>query len=418
MHVVAASDVKGVIGPMGASASFIVEHMIQTRAFEKQLFAAYVNHCGDDDLFQYAGRSCVAESDGQLLATANGAMLPYWLSTSIQPRLINRARKTPIWKTCAQDEGKNLACPIPHPWSSEMNEPSGAAGLAHAFEIGDHSLELVSRDIATRNELTHETLRFRTGESETVRGILVRPRGDHPVPAILYIHAHGARYDIGVDELVNGRNALQSPLGPVFADMGIAVLAVEAPAFGTRAEPNESSRAKALLWRGKSLAGQMLGEQAAAFAWLASRLDIDSSRIGIFGLSMGATLGYWLAAVEPRAACVAHECCYADFAALIESSAHDLHGIYLTIPDLLNDWSNGDIAGLIAPRPQFIGIGDRDPLTPPEAVDVALGQTRAAYRAAGAEDKLVLHREPDTGHVETAAMRSAMLAFFRRYLVD
>ncbi|MGE0279023.1 MAG: alpha/beta hydrolase family protein [Rhizobiaceae bacterium] len=299
-----------------------------------------------------------------------------------------------------------------------MSPPNGAPSLAHTFEIGDHGLDLVDREITAHSGMTQETLRFRTNGGETVRGVFVRPQGDQQVPAILYIHAHGARYDIGVDELMHGRDALQSPLGPVFAEMGFAVLAVEAPAFGTRAEPKESARAKALLWRGKSLAGQMLGEQAAAFSWLTARGDVIADRIGIFGLSMGATLGYWLAAVEPRAACVAYECCYADFATLIESGAHDLHGIYLTIPGLLNSWSNGEIAGLIAPRPQFIGIGDRDPLTPPEAVDVALAQTRAAYRAAGAEDRLILHREPDTGHVETPAMRSAMLAFFRRHLLD
>jgi predicted amidohydrolase len=57
--------------PAGPSGSFIAEHMIQTRAFENQIFVAYVNHCGTDDLFRFAGRSRVAAPDGQLLATAN-----------------------------------------------------------------------------------------------------------------------------------------------------------------------------------------------------------------------------------------------------------------------------------------------------------------------------------------------------------
>lgn len=133
---------------------------------------------------------------------------------------------------------------------------------------------------------------------------------------------------------------------------------------------------------------------------------------------MGATLGYWLAAVEPRAACLAHLCCYADFDSLIDAGAHDLHGIYLTVPGLLDIASNGEIAGMIAPRPQFIGIGDKDALTPPAAVDRALAQTRGAYRDAGAPDNLVLHRERETGHAETPAMRAAMLAFFRRFLLE
>jgi dienelactone hydrolase len=218
--------------------------------------------------------------------------------------------------------------------------------------------------------------------------------------------------------LLDGRPALLGPLGPEFARRGLVTLMIEMPAFGGRAEPNESARTKACLWRGRSLAGQMVAEQQAAFQWLAARDDVIADRVGVFGLSMGATLGYWLAAVEPRVACVAHLCCYADFETLIDSGAHDLHGIYLTIPGLLGIASNGVIAGLIAPRPQLIAVGDRDPLTPPAAVDRALAETQDAYARAGAPSALTLIREPETGHVETQAIRAAVFGFLERYLAS
>src|SRR5690606_17900614 len=129
-------------------------------------------------------------------------------------------------------------------------------------------------------------------------------------------------------------------------------------------------------------------------------------------------LGYWLAAIDDRLGCVVQLCCYADFGALIETGAHDLHGIYLTVPGLLDAASNGEIAGLIAPRPQFNGIGDLDPLTPPAAVDRALPATRAAYAAAGARDNLVLYREAAAGHRESPGMRRALLAFLARHLAN
>ena len=193
-------------------------------------------------------------------------------------------------------------------------------------------------------------------------------------------------------------------------------LAIDLPGFGGRATASESALAKARLWRGRSLAGQMLGELASALGWLAARPDVDARRIGAFGISMGATLGYWLAAVDPRIACVAHLCCFADFDRLIETGAHDLHGIYLTIPGLVEVASNGRIAGLIAPRPQLIGIGDLDPLTPPYAVDPALATVRTAYADAGASENLALLRQADVGHQESPEMRAAVLAFFRRHL--
>ncbi|WP_429820364.1 carbon-nitrogen hydrolase family protein [Ensifer sp. B1-9] len=57
--------------PAGWSGSFIAEHMIQTRAFENQVFVAYINHHGSDPLFSFAGLSRIAAPDGQLLAKAD-----------------------------------------------------------------------------------------------------------------------------------------------------------------------------------------------------------------------------------------------------------------------------------------------------------------------------------------------------------
>ncbi len=160
----------------------------------------------------------------------------------------------------------------------------------------------------------------------------------------------------------------------------------------------------------------MLGELSSALDYLASRPDVDPDRIGAFGISMGSTFGYWLAAVEPRISALMQLCCFADFSELMKTGAHDLHGIYLTIPGLLNIASNGQIAGLVAPRPQLICIGDQDPLTPPHAFEPAYAEAKAAYEAAGAAEKLVLHREAQTGHEESPEMRERVLAFAAEHL--
>ncbi|MEJ1158966.1 alpha/beta hydrolase family protein [Prosthecomicrobium sp. N25] len=292
------------------------------------------------------------------------------------------------------------------------------AWLRERFEIGRHTLREVGRDVEPGACAT-ERLTFETGAGEPVRGILLRPgAAAGPLPAVLYIHAHGGRYEIGAAELTDGRPALQSPLGPLLAGLGFAVLAIDLPCFGLRAGETESAAAKARLWHGRSLAGQMLGELAAAAGWLAARPDIDGQRIGAFGLSMGATFAYWLAAADERIAWIAHTCCYADFATLVETGAHDLHGIYLTVPGLLERTSTGAIAGLVAPRPQLVMVGDRDPLTPPTAVDRALAETLRAYEEAGAAGALELLRETETGHVETPAMRARLLDFLTARLAD
>lgn len=284
------------------------------------------------------------------------------------------------------------------------------AELCRRFEIGLHPLAERSHRPVPAEGFSVAEIAFETRTGEAVRGYLCGPPDTGgPLPAMLVIHAHGNRYDIGARELVEGRPALAGPLAPALAARGIRSLCLDMPCFGARATVSESAAAKAALWQGSSLAGQMMGECAAAFDWLCRQPFVRPDRVGVFGISMGATFGYWLAAVEPRVRALAQECCLADFAALIATGAHDLHGIYLTVPGLLTLASNGTIAGMVAPRAQFIGLGDRDPLTPPAAADIALAEVQAAYARAGG--RLVLHREPQAGHEETPAMRAAALTF-------
>lgn len=271
---------------------------------------------------------------------------------------------------------------------------------------------VVSRSVEQRDGYVVETLALDLGAGKPVRGLLTRPEKiTGRLPAVLYCHAHGAKYDIGADELLLHRPSLQSAYGPVLAKEGFVTLCIDVATFGERQQPNESALSKALLWHGKTLMGNMLGDLLAAFDYLAARDDVDAGRIAAFGLSMGATHAYFLGALEPRFNRIAHLCCYADWEYLVRTGAHDLHGHYMTIPGLLAKTSIGEIAGMIAPRQQLICVGYQDRLTPKPAVDRALEETRVAYARSNASDALTLVEEAETGHVETPKMREAVLAF-------
>lgn len=275
-------------------------------------------------------------------------------------------------------------------------------------------LELLGGTQDVRSDHVCETLLFRIGK-ERVRGLLTRPIDDAgPRPAILYAHSHGGKYHIGADELIEGREYLLDPPGPALARAGYVTLCLDMPCFGTRSAVSEGAAAKALLWYGGSLLGKMLCDEAAALTYLAGRPDVDASRIGALGMSMGSTLSYFHAALDERIAAVAHLCCFADQRTMIELGAHDGHGIYMTVPGLLNEADAGSIAALIAPRPQLVCIGEADSLTPAPAVDKAWAELAPAYR--GLPDTLERVSEPGVGHVETARMRQAVLGFFARHL--
>jgi dienelactone hydrolase len=286
--------------------------------------------------------------------------------------------------------------------------------LRTLFGLIEPKITLTETIVEDRGTYMLERLSFTIEGKGAVRGLLTRPRETSgKLPAILYGHSHGGRYDIGADELLSGREYLRDPLGPVFAAEGYVTLCIDMPVFGERATEGENAAAKRLLWHGKSLFGEMLSDHAAAVTYLTGRADVDPARIGAFGMSMGCTLSYWLAAVDTRIAAVAHHSCYCDYETLNELGAQDGHGIYLMVPGLLEATSTGEIAGLIAPRPQLICVGEADSLTPPLAIDRAYAETSALYRAQGAEDKLALLREPGIKHEETDRMRLEMLRFFR-----
>ena len=286
--------------------------------------------------------------------------------------------------------------------------------FAEIIGFAEPPVRLLSSRAEPAGDYVVEHLRLQIGDHE-VRGILTRPpNNSRPLPAILYGHSHGGRYDIGARELLDGREYLVDALGPVFARAGYVTLCIDMPVFGERATVTESAAAKALLWYGQSLFGQMLCEHAAALTYLALRGDVDPKRIGAFGISMGCVLSYWLAALDDRIAAVSHLCCFADFRTMIALGAHDGHGIYLTVPGLLAEADGGSIAALIAPRPQLVCVGEADSLSPPQAVAQAWSELEPAYAHAPAMLEKV--SEPGVGHRETQRMRDATMAFFARHL--
>lgn len=243
---------------------------------------------------------------------------------------------------------------------------------------------------------------------------LLLPEGPGPHPAVLYCHAHGGEYALGRREVLEGARWLDGPVGPDLARAGFAVLAIDSPGFGDRqAEGTESATAKALFWSGKSLFGAMLSDLREALGYLADRDDIDADRLFTFGVSMGAAQAWWLAGLDLRVAGCAHASMLADIRGLLDAAVHDRHGLYYVVPGLLGVADQGDVAALVAPRPQFVALGAQDTLTPPGARDPALDCMARAYGAV--PDMLETMVVPEASHGLTQEMREAAVGFLTRH---
>jgi pimeloyl-ACP methyl ester carboxylesterase len=252
---------------------------------------------------------------------------------------------------------------------------------------------------------------------ELVPAIFVRPKGQTGrLPAIVYHHSHGYNYALGKDELLRGREYIQSPpYAEALTARGYAALCLDQWGFNERQGRTESEIFKLLLWQGRVMWGMMLFDSLRAVDYLLTREDVDQARIGTLGMSLGSTMAWWLAALDTRVKVCVDICCLTDFQALIDTRNLDGHSFYYYVPGLLKHFTAAEINALIAPRPHLGVAGVYDRLTPPDGLDRIDAHLQDVYRAHGAPDAWRLERH-HTGHFETAAMRQQILAFLEQWL--
>lgn len=251
---------------------------------------------------------------------------------------------------------------------------------------------------------------------EDAPAYFVRPlNASGPLPVVLYNHAHGGNYEQGKDELMAERAATLPPYAIELTRNGWAALCIDTWAFGERRGRTESEIFKQMLWEGRVMWGMMVFDSLRAVDYLVTRPDVDPARIATLGKSMGSTMAWWTAALEPRIKVCVDICCLTDFHELIHTRRLDGHAIYYYVPRLLKHFDTAAINALIAPRPHLSIAGNYDILTPPAGLDRIDAALRKVYTEAGAPEAWRLNRY-NVGHVETAAMRADALAWLHRWL--
>jgi len=236
------------------------------------------------------------------------------------------------------------------------------------------------------------------------------------VPAILFSHSHGGFYKLGKDELIHGNVYMpETPYAEALTQKGYCVLCIDHWVFGERSGRRESEFFKESLWRGQCMWGMMVYDSLKAMDYLCQRPEVDASRIGAIGMSMGSTMSWWLAALDTRVKVCADICCLTEFEALIEEGGIDLHGIFYYVPSLLKYFSTADINALIAPRAHLAIAGSLDRLTPVPGLHKIDKALKKVYEEMGAADKWKLNIY-EIGHHETPEMRKDLLDFLKREL--
>jgi dienelactone hydrolase len=255
---------------------------------------------------------------------------------------------------------------------------------------------------------------------EDVPAILLIPKKRRErAPGLLYIHWHGGMYDLGKEQLLKGVTA-QPAYASVCAEKGLVTLAIDSWCFGERKHEKDGGEGeqdafKLMLWRGQVLYGMMMFDEYRAMDYLASRPEVDAQRLGAFGMSMGATKAWWLAALDPRVKVCMDVCCLTDYEELIRTHGLKEHGIYYYVPSLLKSFQTADVNELIVPRPHLSVNGRQDPLTPPAGVEKIREHLLPLYRRYGKEADCRIELF-DCAHVELPEMRGRILEWMDRFL--
>ena len=253
---------------------------------------------------------------------------------------------------------------------------------------------------------------------EPIPALFVRPKGEGAFPTVLFSHSHGGIYEVGKEELLSPKYYMyRTPYAKALAGKGIASFCIDHWFFGERSGRKESATFTQMLWDGEVLWGRMVYDSLKAFDYLCTRPDVDSDRIAALGMSMGSSMSWWLAALEPRISVCVDICCLTDYDELIKEGGLDRHGVYYYVPGLRRHFSSAQINALIAPRPHLGTVGIYDGLTPMAGVEKIEQEVKEVYNKFDAEKNFSVLRYP-SGHLESAVMRADILEFLDKHLMN
>lgn len=271
--------------------------------------------------------------------------------------------------------------------------------------------------------------------------LLLRPEQQaepaRPLPAILLLHDHGARFDIGKEKMIrpfagDPRLAAASNwseryfsgrfIGDELAKQGYLVVAADTLGWSDRG-PIDFSQQQALasnfLLMGRSLAGFAAYEDLQLVRFIRQLSAVDPERLGVLGFSMGAFRAWQLAALTDDIKAGVAVAWLNRYQQLLVPGNNIVGGqsaFYMVHPGLAGQLDIPDVASLAAPKTMLFINGGQDPLMPVEGVNAAYQQMAQVWQAYDASDALTTKMWPQYGHEFNAQQQQQAFAWLAQQL--
>ena len=301
--------------------------------------------------------------------------------------------------------GGNLAA-----WQKEKRALlSDLLGIQHCIPVADAHFTIDY--VKELDNCTETRFLFESEPGVTVVAYLRVPKGVKetlPVVICLQGHAKGAHISLGQPKYPGDEETIHGgdrDFAVQIIARGQAALAIEQRGFGERGGTPEGPQcyqpAVQAMLLGRTLIGERCWDISRTIDLLPAHFpQLDMNRIAIMGNSGGGTASIYAAALDERIAACMPSCALSGFMPPIGAQYHCLSNY---IPDNMNHFDMGDLAGLIAPRP-FIAInGLYDGIFPIDSAKEQVEVARIYYAAADAEKNL-RHITGPEGHRFYAAL--------------
>ena len=273
----------------------------------------------------------------------------------------------------------------------------------------------------------------------TVPAYVLIPDGDGPFPAVNLLHDHGAHLFIGKEKVIRplacedstvirdaeewSANYEHQFFGDYLAQHGYVVFAADAPMWGERGQQEGPRRDKYdmiagnMMMYGIDLSAYMTYDDFAGTEFLASMPEVDSSRIGCAGWSMGAYRAWMLAALSDRIKATAAICWMVttDEQLSFKYQRTENGGFANCLPGLRRWLDYPHIASIACPNAMLFINGSQDKLFPVAGVEKAFAVMHDVWRSLGVDERLVTELW-DMPHSCPRKAQQRTLEFFDRYL--
>jgi dienelactone hydrolase len=237
--------------------------------------------------------------------------------------------------------------------------------------------------------------------------LLVPAQARTPAATVICVPGHGRGVDdiVGIDDQGRDRtdkSGYQHDFAIQAVEAGLAAVAIEPLGFGCRRDALNARQglsrkacepvAGGALLVGQTMIGWRVWDLMRAIDYIATRPELDASRVGCMGISGGGTATLFAAALEPRIRAAMVSGYLNTFRDSIGSLAHCIDNY---VPGILNWAEMHDVAALVAPRALFVESGDRDNIFPIASSRESFAHVQAAYRVFGAADRVEQEVFPD-----------------------